>query len=605
MFFSWISLLPLALVLCFALVSRSRLARQARGPLRLLSSHWSVLIFSAVVALTYWVLRSEWEPFALAIGAISLLPGGGGSDRKLFVERVLDHRAAPAVLGVLTAILTVWTWGSPRLAEFHDESAYRLQAGIFAGGRWAAPTPPLPEFFEQMHVLLTPARAAKYPPGHALLLAPGVWAGVPEGVPILLSLLSGALVFALARRVTNSYVGLLAWIVWVAAPGGMKFRGSYFSEVTTSFLWLAGWWALLRWRESRKRAWLLIVAMCVGWGAIARPLTMLVFAVPAGIAVLWRTWRQANWRDLAVAVSAGAAILLLIPLWSWRTTGDWKTTPHALYTRTYLPFDKPGFVLDASPPLRSLPPDIEQLYRLFFAAHREHTLANLGKILQERSEVVREGVWGGWRRPLVLFALVGLCFVPREAAFAAGVSVLLLLAYLGYAHFSNWSVYYLEMHSSLAFLTALGIWRMLCLLPARTAGRSDAPRPSGTTTLLALSAALALSAFSVPDIRDARSVREEHTAFRVRFQSLIAGIPRRAVVFVRYSPYHDVHRSLIENEADLPRARVWLVYDRGLENSRLMRLAPDRAPYLYDEATDALVPASADSPVPALQKGPA
>jgi hypothetical protein len=385
----------------------------------------------------------------------------------------------------------------------------------------------------------------------------------------------------------------------------MKFRGSYFSEVTTSFLWLAGWWALLRWRESRKRAWLLIVAVCVGWGAITRPLTMMVFAAPVGIAILWRTWRQSNWRDLAAALSAGAAILLLIPLWSWRTTGDWKSTPLALYTQTYLPFDKPGFVLDASPPLRSLPPDIEQLYRLFFAAHQEHIVANLGKILQERSEVVREDVWGGWRRPLLLFALVGLCFVPREAAFAAGVSVLLLLAYLCYTHFANWSLYYLEMHSSLAFLTALGIWRTLCLLPARTAGPSGSPHPSITTTLLALSAALCLAAFSVPDFQDARSVKQQNTAFRVRFQSLIARIPSRAVVFVRYSWYHDVNRSLIQNEADLLRARVWLVYDRGLENSRLMRLAPDRAPYLYDEATDALVPVSADSPAPVLRKGPA
>ena len=603
MFFSWPSVVPLAIVLCFALFSRSRLAAGLKGPLRLLSSHWSILTFSVIVALTYWVLRSEWEPFALAVGAISLLPRASAPARKPFPERLLDHTAAPIIFGVLTAILTAWSWGSPRVAEFHDESAYRLQGDIFAGGHWTEPTPPSPEFFEQVHVLLTPARAAKYPPGHSLLLAPGMWAGLPEGVPIILDLLSGALLFALARRIANCYVGLLAWIVWVAAPGGMKFRGSYFSEVTTSFLWLVAWWALLRWRESGKRSWLVIIAVCVGWGAITRPLTMLVFAAAAGIAILWRAWRQTTWRDLAGPIATGAAVLLLIPLWSWKTTGDWKTTPLALYTRTYLPFDKPGFGLDASPPLRPLPPDIENLYRFFAANHEEHTAANLPKILEERSEAVREDLWGGWRRPLLIFALVGLCFAPREALFAGGVSALLLLAYLCYAHFANWTVYYLEIHPALAFLTAVGIWKVHSVLPAPDAAHGAASRPGMTATLLAISVALALAAFSIPDIRSARSVKQEHTAFRVRFQALIAALPSRAVVFVRYSPYHDIHRSLIENEADLARARVWLVYDRGLENSRLMRMAPDRSPYLYDEATGALVPVSAGNPSPSLGKG--
>jgi len=60
-------------------------------------------------------------------------------------------------------------------------------------------------------------------------------------------------------------------------------------------------------------------------------------------------------------------------------------------------------------------------------------------------------------------------------------------------------------------------------------------------------------------------------------------------VFIRYAPAHPIYRSLIANEPDLASARAWLVYDRGDDNARLVRLAPDRVPYVYDEAAGTLL----------------
>jgi hypothetical protein len=60
------------------------------------------------------------------------------------------------------------------------------------------------------------------------------------------------------------------------------------------------------------------------------------------------------------------------------------------------------------------------------------------------------------------------------------------------------------------------------------------------------------------------------------------------VVFVRYGPHHNDGLSLIHNPVNLDAAPVWTVYDRGDENRLLLRLAPDRTPYLFDEATGAL-----------------
>ena len=90
--------------------------------------------------------------------------------------RVLNARWFPVFIGLLTAVFMAWLWGGlDQVAVVHDEAAYLLQARIYAGGHWTAPGLPLPEFFEQYHVFVTPILTPKYPPGHALILVPGIW----------------------------------------------------------------------------------------------------------------------------------------------------------------------------------------------------------------------------------------------------------------------------------------------------------------------------------------------------------------------------------------------------------------------------------------------
>src|SRR5258708_13451698 len=114
----------------------------------------------------------------------------------------LATRRAAVVCGVVTALLTWWVWGSlDQVAVFHDEAAYLLQAKIFASGRWTAPARPLPEFFEQYHVLVTPAFASKYWPGHSPLTVPGVCLALAGLGPLPLSRLPAAPRFAPPSRV--------------------------------------------------------------------------------------------------------------------------------------------------------------------------------------------------------------------------------------------------------------------------------------------------------------------------------------------------------------------------------------------------------------------
>ena len=81
-------------------------------------------------------------------------------------------RSMPAIaplLAALTAVVITWSaWGSLNpLPTVGDEVAYVLQAKLLARGHIAGDAPPIPEFFEQAHVLVTPRLAPSIPSGSA------------------------------------------------------------------------------------------------------------------------------------------------------------------------------------------------------------------------------------------------------------------------------------------------------------------------------------------------------------------------------------------------------------------------------------------------------
>src|SRR5262245_52703768 len=223
----------------------------------------------------------------------------------------------PLAAGLISAVLVWWTWGEWHpLPVVHDEGSYVLQAEIFARFRWTVPTPAVPEFYEQPHVLLVPAVASKYPPGHALLLALGALLHLDPLMPLLLTAATAALLMIVTTRVTNAWVGLLAWLVWLTTPIVLRFQPGYFSEATTAALMLASWWCLLEWRETRRSRWLLLLALACGWGAITRPLTQLALTVPIAWVVIWdvaHARKLRPWLDLGLAVLVGLVPLLLLP----------------------------------------------------------------------------------------------------------------------------------------------------------------------------------------------------------------------------------------------------------------------------------------------------
>ena len=500
----------------------------------------------------------------------------------------LASRSVPWLVGVAAVLATVLTWGGiDPVAVYHDEAAYLLQAGIFAEGRWVGPPPPLPAFFEQFHVLLSPGLAPKYPPGFALALVPGTWMHFPAVIPLLLTGLTAALAFALARRMAGAPVALLASALWLAAPGNLRFRAGYFSEILTSLLWLAGWWALLQWRTTSRARWLLALAACVGLCAITRPLTALVFAVPIGVVVLRDVAARRAWRPLAAAMTLGTAIVALMPLQNSKVTGSWRTSPYSRYTSLYLPFDRMGFGLDSTPAAAPLPADMQALSAYFGGVHARHTAERLPVIAMQRARAVLTDLGGPPALAAAVLVLLGLAGAPAAVLLATATVVLLLVAHLPYAHFNNWTLYYLEAFPVVALLLALGLARLGALL----IGRSDAPADAARRLDLLLAAVAAFVLVLLPfRVQSARSEHLGTAAGQLYFRQLLQELREPSVVFVRYGPRHVSHYSLIQNPPDYERAKAWVVYDRGPDNVELLARAAGRSAFLYDEARGVMTP---------------
>ena len=504
------------------------------------------------------------------------------------------RRVLPVVgVALLDLALRLWMWGGRYEAPPTDQASYLLQAEILASGRWTMPARVLPAFFEQHHVLVAPALASKYPPGHALALTPGVALGMPALMPLLLAALVSVLLFVLARRAAGATVACLTVALWIGAPSVAWFLTSYFSQTTSTAAWLLAVWAALRWRDDGRLRWMLLTAVASAWLAITRPLTAIALLLPLSVAILW--WLRAaprRWWHLPIGVLVAVPVLALVPLHGHAVTGAWSTLPHAQYARRFLPDDRMGFGATDAQPAADTPADLAALDAQLHAMHAEHTPDRLPRIYLARLQRILDGVSLAPLWLTLALAAVALVRPPPGVRPALAAFVALWLAYGVYAHLASWTLYTLEALPGLVFVVAVGLHR-IGAWGLRAAARWPAlaphrPRLRGAT-LGALAALLVGQAVAVGSARRTGWMREHAPwlSLRARAERLPAA---RVVVFVRYGPAHVPERSLLVNPARLDDAHVWYVYDRGDDDARLLRRFPDRTPYLYREADDRLEP---------------
>jgi hypothetical protein len=512
-------------------------------------------------------------------------------------------------LAVLAALGTAWTvwwvWGGtpqPRALN-NDEAAYLLQARIFASGHWTAAGRPLPAFFEQWNVLVAPRLAAKYPPVHSALLALGAWAGSMAWAVSAMWAVCAIVLLGLVGWMTHTRwpapaavtAAAATWAGWMASPGALHFRSSYFSQSTSSLLVLAGWAGVALWHGARRRAWSAAGAGVVGAAVatlfLTRPMTALATALPLVI-IVFMQWHRSGRTPPPPTVSAMPVMLgsvlcvvFLGGLWSFETTGRVFESPLTRYTRDYMPWDHVGFGGGPAPtiPVPSWRYASDALYR---GMHESYTPAAVLPAVRARLGMTWGHLWG-WTdtasdgvaaRLFLLLGGIGLWRWRRWLWLPAAQCAAAFLLYGAYASDARWTLYYLEWMPLLVCVVILGFGEIAGWC-ARRLGRS--PSSAMSITLAVVTAWLAVR--GVPSVLVERRTAMSERASLEEVGSVLASLPGDSVIaFVRPDRDDQNPGLLVDNALELDRARVWAVHDLGAQNAALRAYARGRTAYLVD-----------------------
>lgn len=485
-----------------------------------------------------------------------------------------------SVLAIAAIVSVSRAWGGlDRPGLFHDEKAYLLQSRIYADLKFAEPSPPVPEMWEQVHVFTQPTFASRYPPGFPAVLALGSAIGEPGLIPVLCAAVTAVLLFLFGAQLLGTGTAFVAAAIWVAAPVNIKWRAAYFSESLTGFVWLIWSWTALRYRREGKRRDLIITSMLAVFGALTRPATAAALALPIPF-IVWPRLRTPTGRiDAAVAGAIGIVMFAIVPIWDNAVLHDWKKVPYTEYSARTYPFDMPTLNTDWSPAPRELPPDMQALGDVQRKTYEGRTAAMLPSAFISRVNEMGKAALPNGLTWLRFIAPIGLLFAGSFGLWAIASALLLVLTHILMPHEKDWTIYYLDVFPVVVIGVVLALRTGLEQVSAvRNASIARNPIPS-----VALGALFVLGGqivWQAPRV-DAHPWSEREVFLR---QGVCALPPGPKIVFVHPKPDVSPHHSLIENDPRWDRSDLWIVRDWDAAHNRaLMETAPNRAAYFYDE----------------------
>lgn len=462
-----------------------------------------------------------------------------------------------------------------------DEFSYLLGADTLSHGRLTNQAHPLWRFFETIHVISIPTYASKYPPGQAFFLAIGERLfGNPFFGSVLACLVFVSAVVWMLRAWMASEMALVGGFITAFAFGtGNYWLDSYwggFVGATGAALVLG---AVGRIREQKRfhTAWSFAAGSILLW--FTRPFegaflilavgTLLLFDVvrgrfPAGI-----DWKGSGLRSfVTVLLICGASTLAFQAYYDFRVTGHAALLPYSLHHREYdyapvLWFQQPQIpTLDANPVVRE--------------AHQEWEMG----VYHERRDLML-----GWRHGNALQKLI----TPTELKEAlkilelvAAVVVIVVLSILFWADHSVRALWFLLFLSMVPILLEntifahymVGVTAVLIVLVFQLISlcRELRWRDSASGTVLAAFLIGALFC-GVAGNNAYRAWREVKNPFpfklqRAHVQQELTALSGQQVVFVHYTPVHNVNLEWVYNSADIDAQKLVWARDLGSEQNQ-------------------------------------
>lgn len=164
-----------------------------------------------------------------------------------------------------------------------DEWSYLIQAHIFSHGQLAVPSPIHREFFDHIHIVNNGHYYSKYPPGWSVLLATGVWLGVPRLVNPLLGAGTLLLLYAIGKKLYTPQIALLAALFALVSPYFLFNTASYFSHTASLFFVTLLVFLLMQgWEEGRSLSFFL-AGLSGSASLLVRPFDQCAVLIPIGV----------------------------------------------------------------------------------------------------------------------------------------------------------------------------------------------------------------------------------------------------------------------------------------------------------------------------------
>ncbi len=310
----------------------------------------AVTLFAVSLIPVFWLRLGEAaELIILLLGITFLLNGAGLIGLSSFLAWLANllrpaakpPRAVPQLwrrlhpwLPAILLFLCAWYFSRHCFGEIphvEDAIAQLLQARIFASGALTAAPFQLQEFFFFGFMADGARWLSQYPPGHPLVLALGVLAGVPHLINPLLGLLAVVLFFSLLRGLEGEQAA--RWGVWAMAlsPFVIFMSSEFMNSSTALAASLLGWLALKK-GETGRQGWLMLAGLAFGYTFLTRPLDGAIFGALGGLFLLgsfgWKM--RASWAQAAPYALAFLIMSSLYFLYNLLTAGHPFVTGYSL-----------------------------------------------------------------------------------------------------------------------------------------------------------------------------------------------------------------------------------------------------------------------------------
>jgi hypothetical protein len=461
---------------------------------------------------------------------------------------------------VLLVSLLLCLFAFDRLPHVEDEVAYLFQAKTLLSGSFFSPVPVVPEAFE--HYLLNASGDRWFAitsPGWALILAPGVAAGVAWLVNPVLAAGSILLSHSLVTRMTDRGTANLLVILLAVSPWFVAMSASLMNHTASLALLLGSWLALLHSRTKQSVQLAFLAGLFMGVLFLTRSLDGLVAGVLTG---LWSLGFVKIKRGLRLVVAYGLGCVAtgsLIFVFNGILTGDSLTTPLNQYADQiwYPGANRLGFGPDIGPPNNWGQLDLSLGHSPWEA------LANL----QNNMYLLNFDLFG-WAAGSMFLAYFFVVW-GRWSLLETGCIVFILVLIGAYSlYWFNGSFfigprYWYLVIIPLALISIRGLQTIIQKLNV-AGGRPDAGARTGAVVLV-------LAAISLMSFLPWKGTMKyfEFRGYHSQYRDLAASLDgKKSLVFINNTNNSDFGSAMMLNEPLLAEAPVIFARDLGPESNR-------------------------------------